>query len=52
MRHLGAQDRFGEWVKLAELVMVMVPGSVRMSVCSVPPSTSVTHSATGYKHST
>jgi hypothetical protein len=25
---LGARDRFGEWVKLAELVMVMVPGSV------------------------
>jgi hypothetical protein len=25
---LGAWDRFGEWVKVAELVMVMVPGSV------------------------
>ena len=25
---LGARDRFGEWVKVAELVMVMVPGSV------------------------
>ena len=25
---LGAQYRFGEWVKVAELVMVMVPGSV------------------------
>jgi hypothetical protein len=29
MRHLGAQDRFGVWVKVAELVMVMVPGSVK-----------------------
>jgi hypothetical protein len=28
MRHLGARDWFGEWVKLAELVMVMIPGSV------------------------
>ena len=25
---LGAQYRFGEWVEVAELVMVMVPGSV------------------------
>ena len=25
---LRARDRFGEWVKIAELVMVMVPGSV------------------------
>jgi len=25
---LGARDRFGEWVKVAESVMVMVPGSV------------------------
>ena len=26
---LGARYRFEEWVKLAELVMVMVPGSVK-----------------------
>ena len=25
---LGARERFGEWVKVAELVMVMVPGAV------------------------
>ena len=25
---LGVWDRFGEWVKVAELVMVLVPGSV------------------------
>ena len=29
-RRLGARDRFGEWVKVAELVMVMVPGSVEV----------------------
>ena len=26
---LGARDRFGEWFKVAESVMVMVPGSVK-----------------------
>jgi len=25
---VGARDRFGEWFEVAELVMVMVPGSV------------------------
>jgi len=49
---LGAQYRFGEWVKVAELVMVMVPGSVEDERMFSTFNTSVNSSATGYKRGT
>jgi hypothetical protein len=44
--------RFGEWGKAAELVMVMVPGSVEDESKFSTLKTSVTPRATGYKRST
>ena len=49
---LGARFRFGEWVKVAELVMVMVPGSVEDERMFSTFNTSVNSSATGYKRGT
>ena len=45
---LGAQYRFGEWVKVAELVMVMVPGSVEdeRMLTADPGTITITNSAT------